>query len=144
MIKLTPSTVRLAAQARDKTEAIRIAGSLLVDSGNMQSGYIDSMLLREKVANTYLGNGIAIPHGLPKDRDLIVQTADFVRTKPYFMSDELSLVDVSIAPVLWRLPAWQIELPKEAQPLMRYANQLFSRPAFRLSLSDQERELRLG
>jgi stringent starvation protein A len=77
-------------------------------------------------------------------RDLIVQTADFVRTKPYFMSDELSLVDVSIAPVLWRLPAWQIELPKEAQPLMRYANQLFSRPAFRLSLSDQERELRLG
>ena len=48
MIKLTPATVRLAAQARDKTEAIRIAGSLLVDSGNMQSGYIDSMLLREK------------------------------------------------------------------------------------------------
>jgi stringent starvation protein A len=77
-------------------------------------------------------------------RDLIVQTADFVRSKPYFMSDELSLVDVSIAPVLWRLPAWQIELPKEAQPLMRYANQLFSRPAFRLALSDQERELRLG
>jgi stringent starvation protein A len=77
-------------------------------------------------------------------RDLIVQTADFVRSKPYFMRDELSLVDVSIAPVLWRLPAWQIELPKEAQPLMRYANQLFSRPAFRLSLSDQERELRLG
>jgi phosphocarrier protein FPr len=82
MIKLTPATVRLAAQARDKTEAIRIAGSLLVDSGNMQSGYIDSMLLREKVANTYLGNGIAIPHGLPKDRDLIAHTGISVTQFP--------------------------------------------------------------
>jgi phosphocarrier protein FPr len=82
MIKLTPATVRLAAQARDKTEAIRISGSLLVDSGNMQSGYIDSMLLREKVANTYLGNGIAIPHGLPKDRDLIVHTGISVTQFP--------------------------------------------------------------
>jgi phosphocarrier protein FPr len=82
MIKLPPATVRLAAQARDKTEAIRIAGSLLVDSGNMQSGYIDSMLLREKVANTYLGNGIAIPHGLPKDRDLIVHTGISVTQFP--------------------------------------------------------------
>ena len=72
MIHLTQGNIRLNAQARDKTEAIRIAGSLLVDSGNMQPGYVDSMLLREKVANTYLGNGIAIPHGLPKDRELIV------------------------------------------------------------------------
>ena len=77
-------------------------------------------------------------------RDLIVQTVDFVRTKPYFMSDELSLVDVTIAPILWRLPRYQIELPKEAQPLLKYANLLFSRPAFRLSLSDEEREMRLG
>jgi phosphoenolpyruvate-protein phosphotransferase len=82
MIKLTQATIRLAAQARDKTEAIRIAGSLLVDSGHMQSGYIDSMLLREKVANTYLGNGIAIPHGLPKDRELIVQTGISVTQFP--------------------------------------------------------------
>ena len=77
-------------------------------------------------------------------RDLIVQTAEFVRNKPYFMSDELSLVDVSIAPLLWRLPRWQIELPREAQPLLRYASLLFSRPAFRLALSEQEREMRIG
>ena len=82
MIKLTQATIRLNAQARDKTEAIRIAGSLLVDSGNMQSGYVDSMLLREKVANTYLGNGIAIPHGLPKDRELIIQTGISVTQFP--------------------------------------------------------------
>ncbi len=82
MIKLGKESIRLNAQARDKTEAIRLVGSLLVDSGNMKPGYIDSMLLREKVANTYLGNGIAIPHGLPKDRDLILQTGVAVTQIP--------------------------------------------------------------
>jgi RNA polymerase-associated protein len=77
-------------------------------------------------------------------RDLIVQTVDFVRNKPYFMSDELSLVDVTIAPLLWRLPRYRIDLPKEATPLLKYANLLFSRPAFRLSLSAQEREMRIA
>ena len=77
-------------------------------------------------------------------RDLIVQTADFVRNKPYFAADELSLVDVTIAPLLWRLPHWRIELPKESTPLLKYANLLFSRPAFRMSLSPQEREMRIA
>jgi stringent starvation protein A len=77
-------------------------------------------------------------------RDLIVQTADFVRNKPYFMSDELSLVDVTIAPLLWRLPRWRIEFPKDSAPLLKYANLLFSRPAFRMSLSAQEREMRIA
>ncbi len=77
-------------------------------------------------------------------RDFIVQIADFVRNKPYFASDELSLVDVTIAPLLWRLPHWRIELPKESTPLLKYANLLFSRPAFRMSLSPQEREMRVA
>ncbi len=77
-------------------------------------------------------------------RDLIVQTQDFVRAKPYFMSDELSLVDVTIAPLLWRLPRWRIELPKESTALLKYAHLLFSRPAFRISLSAQEREMRIA
>jgi RNA polymerase-associated protein len=77
-------------------------------------------------------------------RDLIVQTTDFVRNKPFFASDELSLVDVTIAPLLWRLPRWRIELPKDSAPLLKYANLLFSRPAFRLSLSQQEREMRVA
>ncbi len=77
-------------------------------------------------------------------RDLVVQTVDFVRNKPYFVSDEISLVDVTIAPILWRLPRYRIDLPKEAAPLLKYANLLFSRPAFRLSLSAQEREMRIA
>ena len=43
---------------------------------------------------------------------LIVQTADFVRNKPYFVSDELSLVDVTIAPMLWRLPRYPSTCPR--------------------------------
>ena len=82
MIKLGKESIRLNAQASNKTEAIRIVGSLLVDSGNMKPRYIESMLLREKVANTYLGNGIAIPHGLPKDRDLILDTGIAVAQFP--------------------------------------------------------------
>jgi RNA polymerase-associated protein len=77
-------------------------------------------------------------------RDLIVQTAEFVRNKPFFASDEMSLVDVSIAPLLWRLPRWRIELPKESTALLKYAKLLFSRPAFRMSLSAQEREMRVA
>jgi phosphoenolpyruvate-protein phosphotransferase len=82
MINLGKESIRLDARARDKTEAIRLAASLLVDNGNMQPGYVESMLLREKVANTYLGNGIAIPHGLPKDRELILRTGIAVTQFP--------------------------------------------------------------
>jgi multiphosphoryl transfer protein len=74
MIQLGIDDVRLGAKAADKTDAIRQAGSLLVQNGFIKGGYIDSMLGREKVANTFLGNGIAIPHGLPKDRHLIMRT----------------------------------------------------------------------
>src|SRR6266568_5206638 len=74
MITIDERLIRLQARAADKQEAIRQAGQLLVDSGYIDAGYIASMLGREEVANTYLGNGISIPHGLPKDRDLIKQT----------------------------------------------------------------------
>ncbi len=79
MISLTADTVRLKGRAADKRAAIRQAGDLLVTAGNIDPGYIDpgyidSMMARETVANTFLGNGIAIPHGLPKDRELIGRT----------------------------------------------------------------------
>lgn len=74
MMKLNGSTIQLHARADTKTDAIRKVGRLLVDHEYIQPGYIESMLGREAVANTYLGNGIAIPHGLPKDRDLILRT----------------------------------------------------------------------
>jgi phosphocarrier protein FPr len=75
MIPLTADTVRLGASPASKDEAVRDAADLLVAAGSIDPGYAESMLGREKVANTYLGEGIAIPHGLLKDRDLIRATA---------------------------------------------------------------------
>ena len=74
MIELTARNIRLGLRAATKEEAIRAAGQVLVDSGNIAAGYVESMLGREQQANTYLGNGIAIPHGMQKDRELIHQT----------------------------------------------------------------------
>ena len=64
------------------------------------------------------------------------------KAKPYFLSDEFSLVDASIAPILWRLQSWEIDLPPQAQVISKYANLVFSRPAFRHSLSRVEQEMR--
>ena len=62
--------------------------------------------------------------------------------KPYFLSDEFSLVDCSIAPLLWRLPLLGITLPASAKGLMAYQERIFERESFQASLSDPEREIR--
>jgi phosphoenolpyruvate-protein phosphotransferase len=82
MLELDPHHVRLGANPANKLEAIQLVGQLLVDLGHIRPGYIESMMEREGVANTFLGNGIAIPHGLPKDRDLIRQTGIAVVQAP--------------------------------------------------------------
>jgi RNA polymerase-associated protein len=76
-------------------------------------------------------------------RDSILATSDVFKVKPFFLSDEFSLVDASIAPILWRLPYYGIDLPAQAQPVIKYANYIFARPSFRDSLSLAEQEMRL-
>jgi phosphocarrier protein FPr len=75
MITLAPQHIRLHAGFKTKEEAIRAAGQVLVDCGAIAPGYVESMLGRERQANTYLSHGIAIPHGMPQDRGLIQRTA---------------------------------------------------------------------
>ncbi len=75
-------------------------------------------------------------------RDGLMVVAPTFKQKPFFMSDEISLVDCSLAPLLWRLPSYGIELPVQAKPLMQYAERIFARDAFRASLSSAEREIR--
>lgn len=82
MLKLEQRMIRLHAQPASKEEAIRQAGRLLVDGGYITSDYVESMLGREQEANTYLGNGIAIPHGMLKDKDKILQTGISVLQVP--------------------------------------------------------------
>ncbi len=62
--------------------------------------------------------------------------------KPYFLSDEFSLVDATIAPILWRLPRYGIELPASAEGVRGYMERIFARRSFQASLTELERELR--
>ncbi|HAM74847.1 MAG TPA: stringent starvation protein A, partial [Alcanivorax sp.] len=76
-------------------------------------------------------------------REAMIATAPIFSELPFFMSEEFTLVDCVVGPILWRLPALGIELPpKQAKPLLDYAERLFDRDAFQASLSEAERELR--
>ncbi|MBK8508631.1 MAG: phosphoenolpyruvate--protein phosphotransferase [Candidatus Competibacteraceae bacterium] len=74
MKTITKSCIQLAARAENKEHAIRQAGQLLAAAGYIQPAYIESLLKREQVANTFLGSGVAIPHGMIDDRHLIQHT----------------------------------------------------------------------
>lgn len=74
--------------------------------------------------------------------DSLVSSIEIFSVKPYFLSDEFSLVDCSIAPLLWRLPSLGINLPAEAKPIVEYSNRVFDRPSFRSSLTEEELEMR--
>jgi stringent starvation protein A len=76
-------------------------------------------------------------------RDNVLASADLFKIKPFFLSDEFSIVDATIVPILWRLPHYNVDLPPQAQPILKYAQMMFARPAFRQSLSDAEHEMRL-
>jgi RNA polymerase-associated protein len=75
--------------------------------------------------------------------DSLASIAEVFEVTPYFLSEEFTLVDASIAPILWRLRHYGIELPKEAKAINTYADRLFEREGFILSLTESERELRL-
>ncbi|MGD9387835.1 MAG: glutathione S-transferase N-terminal domain-containing protein [Gammaproteobacteria bacterium] len=76
-------------------------------------------------------------------RESLLASAELFGVKPFFMSEEFSLVDCSIAPILWRLPRWEVDLPpSHGRPIIKYAENLFSRPSFRASLTELEREMR--
>jgi RNA polymerase-associated protein len=75
-------------------------------------------------------------------RDSIVSSVEIFGAKRFFLSDEFSLVDCSIAPILWRLNAFGIDLPAQAKPIQQYMEEIFSRPSFQASLTELEQEMR--
>lgn len=75
-------------------------------------------------------------------RDTLTAIAGVFAQKPFFMSDEFSLVDAYLAPVLWRLDHYGIKLPAQAKPLLAYGERLFARESFPGSLSEFEQELK--
>ncbi|KEO84127.1 PTS sugar transporter subunit IIA [Tumebacillus flagellatus] len=71
---LSADKVKLGVNASNKEEAIRIAGQLLVDAGHVDAAYIEKMLEREAALSTFMGNGIAIPHGTNESKALVKST----------------------------------------------------------------------
>ncbi|MDG2960659.1 fused PTS fructose transporter subunit IIA/HPr protein [Bisgaard Taxon 10/6] len=74
MFNLPENNIHLAAQATDKQQAIEMAAAALEQAGYVESGYLQGMLGREQQTSTFLGNGIAIPHGTLETRGLVKNT----------------------------------------------------------------------
>ena len=78
-------------------------------------------------------------------RESLLAISPIFTEKPFFMSEEFTLVDCCLAPILWRLPSLGVEFrsSKQTKPLLAYMDMLFNRESFQASLSEQEREMRL-
>ncbi len=75
-------------------------------------------------------------------RDQLVQLAPIFTKQKFMLGDDFSMLDVAIAPLLWRLEHYNIELPKAAAPLMKYAERIFSRQGFIDALTPSEKVMR--
>jgi stringent starvation protein A len=92
----------------------------------------------------------AVEHGNPKTadkaraaiRDNLTVIAPVFAKQKHMLGEEFSMLDVAIAPLLWRLDNYGIQLPKQAAPLLKYAERLFSRPAFIDALTASEKAMR--
>ena len=98
--------------------------------------------LVDRILHSSKGSDVAVAR-----RDLgdsLTALSPIFAEKPFFMSEEFTLVDCCIAPILWRLPALGvvIKASKQTKPLYGYMDSLFGREAFQESLSIQEREMR--
>ena len=102
----------------------------------------DLCLLVDTILNP-MAKDSAVTRARKELREQLITIAPVFSESPFFMSEEFSLVDCCLLPILWRLRAMEIELPPQAQPLIDYADRLFQRDSFRTSLSDAEEEMRL-
>lgn len=75
-------------------------------------------------------------------RESILQSAELFQARPYFLSEEFSLVDCTIAPLLWRLPVYGVELGSGGDVIEAYMKRVFARRSFRKSLTELEQEMR--
>ena len=74
MFNLPENNIHLSATADNKQQAIEMAANALVQDGYVEAGYLQGMLAREQQTSTFLGNGIAIPHGTLETRDMVKKT----------------------------------------------------------------------
>lgn len=74
----------------------------------------------------------------------LVSVSPLFETAPYFLSEDFSLVDCCLAPLLWRLPMLKVKLPASAKAISDYAERLFARESFQASLTQAEKSMELA
>jgi len=87
------------------------------------------------------GNEKAVSKARKALRDSLTSSDEVFGAKPFFLSDDFSLVDATIAPILWRLKHYGIELPAQAKSVTAYAERIFARETFEASLTEEEKEM---
>jgi RNA polymerase-associated protein len=99
-------------------------------------GHIDTILNKSSDKST-------VDAARKELRDSLVGISPIFSEKPFFMSEEFTLVDCCLGPILWRLPLLGVELPdnRQVKPLQDYMERLFDMPSFRASLSEHELEI---
>jgi stringent starvation protein A len=75
-------------------------------------------------------------------RDRLSQLAPLLLKNKYMLGEEFTMLDVAMAPLLWRLDHYGIELPKTAAPIQKYGERIFSRPAYIEALTPSEKVMR--
>lgn len=109
-----------------------------------------SRLMMYRIERDWYSQLKLIEHGDPQAADkareelknALVAVIPVFENSPYFLSDDFTLVDCVIAPLLWRLPHLDIKLPRSAKAVFKYQERVFARDAFQASLTEVERELR--
>jgi len=87
-------------------------------------------------------NEVAAANARRVMRDNLTSIAPAFAQLPFFLSEDFSLVDCCLMPLLWRVEHYGVKLPAQAKPLNQYAERMFERPGFKASMSPSERQLR--
>ena len=75
-------------------------------------------------------------------REQLVQLSPVLAKNKFLMGDDFTMLDITLAPLLWRLDHYEIEMPKSAAPLLKYAESVFARNAFIDSMTPSEKVMR--
>ena len=107
----------------------------------LREGTVRPRQRRSKARGTK-GNDKQLEKARSQIRDRLTQLAPIFLKNKYMLGDDFSMLDVAIAPLLWRLDYYGIDLSKNAAPLLKYAERIFSRPAYIEALTPSEKVMR--
>jgi len=94
------------------------------------------------VQSIQYGNKSQVEAGRKRLKELVLGSLPLFKAFKFFLNPEMSLADCALAPIIWRLPALGVQLPKEAKPIEDYGQRIFRHPGYARSMTPEERALR--